>query len=251
VVVADDQPDAVQATFDERADEARPGTALVVARAELEPQDPAFASRRHTRRHQGGHADHPARFADLEVRGVEPQVRERGVGERTGAEALDLGVEAGAHPADLAPADPIDPQRPDEVVHPAGADAGDVRLLDDREQRPLGPPPRLEEARQVRAVADARDGQLDRPDPGVPAPLAIAVAVGQATLRVTLALGHPGQLADLGLHDRLGQDPDALAQDVDVTAGARLAQRLEQGHAVVGHRGVPPCRRFLSPKTRG
>lgn len=46
-----------------------------------------------------------------------------------------------------------------------------------REERPLGPPPGFEEVREVRAVAYPRDGQLDRPDPGVPAPVAIPVAL--------------------------------------------------------------------------
>lgn len=73
-----------------------------------------------------------------------------------------------------------------------------------------------------------------------PSSLAIAVAVGQAALRIALALGRPGQLADLGLHDRGGQDADALAQQVDVAVGAHLAQGLEQVHAGIGHRGVPP-----------
>jgi hypothetical protein len=60
-------------------------------------------------------------------------------------------------------------------------------------------------------------------------------------LRVALALGHPGELADLGLHDRLGQRAHALAQEVNITVGARLAQQLEQAHPVVGHRGVLIC----------
>jgi hypothetical protein len=34
--------------------------------------------------------------------------------------------------------------------------------------------------------------------------------------------------AHLGLHDRLGEEADTLAQDVDVTVGAHLAQGLEQ-----------------------
>jgi hypothetical protein len=62
--------------------------------------------------------------------------------------------------------------------------------------------------------------------------------VGLAVLGVTLALGDSGDLGHLGLHDLLGEQPDALAQDVDVATGAHLAEGLEQGHAVVGHRGV-------------
>ena len=152
--------------------------------------------------------------------------------------AATLGVEGRADPGHLAAAHALDAQGPDEVVDPARGDTGHVRLLDDREQGPLRPPARFEQAREVRAVAHARDSEVDRAHPGVPAPLAVPVAMREAALRVTLALGQPGELADLGLHDRLGQEPDALAQDVDLAIGAHLAQGLEQGHAVVGHRGV-------------
>jgi hypothetical protein len=44
VVVADDQADPVEAALDERADEAGPGAALVVARRQLEAQDPPLAA---------------------------------------------------------------------------------------------------------------------------------------------------------------------------------------------------------------
>ncbi len=64
-------------------------------------------------------------------------------------------------------------------------------------------------------------------------------------LGIALAVGHPGELGDLGLHDRLGEHPDPLTQEVDVAVGDRLAHGLEHGHPVLGHRGVPPCRRFL------
>jgi hypothetical protein len=43
VGVADDQADPGQTTFDERAQEARPGVALVVAGGQLEAQDPPLA----------------------------------------------------------------------------------------------------------------------------------------------------------------------------------------------------------------
>jgi hypothetical protein len=174
----------------------------------------------------------------FQVRGVEPEIRVPRVREGPAAERLDLAVEGRADPGDLALADALDAQGPDEVVHPAGADPGHVRLLDDREQGPLGPPPRLEQGREVRAVADARDRELDRADPGVPAPVAVSVAAGEAALGVPLAVGQPGELGDLGLHHRLGEHPHALAQEVGIPVGDRLAHRLEQRDPVLGHRGV-------------
>lgn len=92
-----------------------------------------------------------------------------------------LRVERGTHPGHLAPAEPLDAQGPDEVVEATGADPGDVRLLDDREQRALGPPPRVEQAGQVRPVTHPGDRQVDRANPRVPAPVAVPVAVRQTT----------------------------------------------------------------------
>ena len=87
---------------------------------------------------------------------------------------------------------------------------------------------------------------------GVPAPLAIAVPIGQAALRVAFTAGHAGELGHLGLHDRPGQDPDALAQAIGVALGDRLAHGLEHGHSVLGHRCLHPLgSSVLSPTTRG
>ncbi|MHB8460669.1 MAG: hypothetical protein ACYDAK_12460 [Candidatus Limnocylindrales bacterium] len=45
----------------------------------------------------------------------------------------------------------------------------------------------------------------------------------EAALRVALAVRDAGDLGHLGIHDRLGQDPDALEQDVDVAPGETFA----------------------------
>jgi len=130
-----------------------------------------------------------------------------------------LSVEGGADPGDLAAADAGDPEGFDEILDPAGADAGDVRLLDDGEERPLGPPARLEEAREVAAVADLGDREADRPHAGIPAPLAVPVAAREPSVGCPLAVGDSGQLGHLGLHRRLGEDPDPLAEEVGVALG--------------------------------
>jgi hypothetical protein len=44
--------------------------------------------------------------------------------------------------------------------------------------------------------------------------------------------------ADLGVHQRLGQHPHALAQEVDIAA-VGLAQQLHQFHGGHGHRDSP------------
>src|SRR6266852_9519481 len=184
MVVADDEPDTGQAALDERADERRPGRSLVVARGELEAEDPALPALGHPGRHERRHRHDPTTLADLDVRGVQPEIGIRLVAELPLTEGLDLGVERGADPADLALADRGDAERVDEILDPAGRHAQDIRLLDDREEGPLGAPPGLEQAREIRAVADPRDRQLKGAHPGVPAPIAVPVPTGQPVLRV-------------------------------------------------------------------
>ena len=77
VVVADDQAHAVEAAVDERTDERRPGRALVVAGRELDAEDPTLTAHGHAGRDQGRHRHDPAGLADLEIRRVEPDVRDR------------------------------------------------------------------------------------------------------------------------------------------------------------------------------
>ena len=93
-------------------------------------------------------------------------------------------------------------------------------------------PPRLQEAGEVRALAQLRDAQLDRAGAGLPVALPVAVALGQP-LRVLLAIGRPGQAADLHLHQPLGGKADHLPQQIGV--GGLLYERA-QVHDLVGHR---------------
>ena len=91
---------------------------------------------------------------------------------------MDLGVELFADAADLVLGDALDAQRFGEVVDRPGRDAVDVGLLDHREQRPLMPAPRLEQAREVAARPQLGDVELDGADPGVSFPLSVPVAMG-------------------------------------------------------------------------
>ena len=77
------------------------------------------------------------------------------------------------------------------------------------------------------------------------------VALGQAALGVALALGHAGELGDLGFHDRLGEDADALAQE---------GRHRPRQSPCAPSRARPSCPRpswcssvswVLSPATRG
>ncbi len=251
MVVADDEPDTTESALDEGADEGRPRRPFVVPRCELQAEDASFPVHAHAGGHERRHRDDPTTLADLQIGGIQPKIRIALVGERAGTEGLHLGVERGTHPADLALAHRGDAEGLDEILHPTGGHAGHVRLLDHREQGPLGPSSGLEQAGEVAAVTDPGDGQVDRAHPRVPASLAIAVAAGQAVFGVALTMGHAGDLGDLGFHDRLGQHPQALPQEIHVPITDRLAYRLEQRHPVLGHRVLLFVVGSLLPTTRG
>ncbi len=212
---------------------------------QLDCQHPALATHRDPDRDQRRHRHHPTCLTHLEVRGVEPQVRVRGVTQRPAAERLDLGVERRADAADLALADALDAQGADEVVDTPRGHARHVRLLDHGEQRALGSSPRLQQAREVRAVADSWDRELDGAHAGVPAPIAVPVATGEAALRIPLAMGEAGELGHLGLHHRLGEHPHALAQKILVALGDRLAHRVLARPSCPRPSRCSPCRRLL------
>jgi hypothetical protein len=211
----------------------------------------ALTGHGHAGRHERRHRDDPAGFTDLEIGRIEIDIGIGGLVERTPPEGLDLGVERRADPADFAAADAGDTQTLHEVVDPAGRDPKDVCLLDDRKQGSLGSPARFEQARKVVAVADARDRQIDRADTGVPASVSIAVAAREAAVGCSFALGHAGQFGYFGFHHALREQVDGLAQEVAVAFFDRLANAIEQSHAVVGHRGVPFVVGFSVPTTRG
>ena len=97
-----------------------------------------------------------------------------------------------AQPADLALGDAAHAHRLDQIVDRAGRDALDVGFLDHRGQRLLGHAARLQEAREVAALAQLGDAQLDRAGARLPDPVAVAVALGQP-LGALLAIGRAGQ----------------------------------------------------------
>ena len=147
---------------------------------------------------------------------------------------MTLLVDLLAQPRHLALGDAGHAHRLDQIVDRAGRDALDVGLLDHRGQRLLGHPARLQEAREVAALAQLRDAQLDRAGARLPDPVAIAVALVDP-LGAALAMGGAGQPLDLQLHQALGGEADHLAQQIGV--GALLQQRAKVHH-LVGHRWV-------------
>src|SRR6185437_14257637 len=118
---------------------------------------------------------------------------------------------------------------------------------DDRGQRPLGPPPVLQEAREVRPLAQLGDRQLDRPGPGVPLPPPVAVA-GVHPVRRDLAVPRVARDLDVGVHHPLGELPDHLPQHVRARRCQGLLElRAGNRHNVTyGHFALLRCSEITS-----
>ena len=149
----------------------------------------------------------------------------------------DLLVELLAEPADLALGDAVHPHGLNQIVDRAGRDALDIGLLHDRGERLLRHPARLEEAREIAALAQLGNAQLHRSGARLPIAVAVAVALRQTVGRA-FAMGRAGAALNVQLHQALGGKADHLAQKIGV--GGLFQKRLK-GHSLVGHRGFLGC----------
>ena len=212
---------------------------MVLGRTDIDAHHLTLTRGANADRDQNRHRDHTAVLPDLLEGGVQEEVWELAI-EAPGAEGVDLSVELLADPADLVLGDAFDAERLGEVVDCPRRDAVDVGLLDHREQRSLVPAPRFQEAREVGALAELRDLQLQGADAGVPFPLSIAIAVGGPAGRPLVRLG-ADQVGHLGAHQLLRQQLHAVAQKVRVRALLGLVEQVQQCHPETRHRGGPPC----------
>jgi site-specific DNA recombinase len=232
VGVADHQPHAARPAGDQPLQEGAPDGG-VLARADVQPQHLAHPVLAHAVGDHHRHRLHPVLPAHVLVARVEPHVGVRGV-QPPAAEGRDLLIEAGAQPADLALADADDARGLDQRLDPPRAHPLDVGRRHHGDQRLLRAPARLQPAREVAAGARLGDGQVERADPRVPSPRAVAVAVGPPLARPLVA-GRADLGADLGLHQFLHRPADQLAREVRLDV-LPLAQRLHGCHRVGGHR---------------
>jgi hypothetical protein len=180
--------------------------------------------------------------ADLHVGRVEPDIGPVAL-ERPIEEGLDPFVDLLAQPRHLALGHARAAHRPDQVVDRARRHALDIGFLDDGGQRLLRHPPRLEEAREVRALAQLGDAQFDHSGPRLPIPVAIAVALDEPVGRA-LAMPRPGPGAHLQLHQPFGGKADHLAQDIRVRG---LLHEGAKVHHLVGHWGFLGCVESRNP----
>ena len=230
VVIGDDELHAPQASVRKRAQERRPER-FGFRRAGGHAQHLAPPLRVHANSDYHSDRDDPARLARLQVRRVDPQIGP-GALDRPGEEGVHPLVDLRAQPRDLALRDTGRRHGFDEVVHGPGRDPMDIGLLDHGRKRLLGRAPRLEEGREVRAFAQLGDGEVDPACPGVPGPLAIAVAVIEP-LGAAHARWRAGQVFDLQCHQPFGRKGQHRAHKVGISV---LLDQVEKHHSVVGHR---------------
>ena len=157
--VGDDQLDAAQAAPRQLAQELRPDR-LGLGSADLHAQNLAPAVGVDADGDDDGDRDDASAAADLQVGGVDPQIGPIAF-DRPFEEGLHLAVDLLAQPRDLALGDAAHAHGLDQVVDRARRDALDVGLLDDGGERLLGHAARFQEAREVGALPELRDAQLD------------------------------------------------------------------------------------------
>jgi len=182
--------------------------------------------------------DDAAAFADLHRQRVGGHERE-GAGRAEGpvAEVLDELVEVGGHPGDLGLRQRVDPQRLDELVHAAGADAGEVAVRDHGDQRGLGSFAALEEPLgEVGALAELGDRDLDGADPGVQVTVAVAVALARAPRCRAAPLGADDGVG-IGRQERVDDRLQQRAHQIGAGFGQGFAEQAGRVDNVwCGHR---------------
>jgi hypothetical protein len=191
VGVGDTQLDAVQATGTQRAEELPPKR-LGLRLAHVHADDLTAARLVHAVGDHQRLVAHPTPPADPLDLGVHPQVRVAAF-QRPFAEDPDLLVQAAAQPGHLVLAQLVQAHLLHQPVDLARGHAVHIRFLHDRDQGLLGTSARLEEAREVAALPELGDRQLDAADPGIPLARPVAVAVGGALQAALPELGRPAR----------------------------------------------------------
>lgn len=229
VRVAHHQLHASQPTFDEASQECEPEVSVLATACVDAHQLAVAVVVEGVGDHHGVRGD-ASTLPDLQVGGVQPQI-EVAPRERTLTESLDLFVEPGTDSADFALREILHAHGLDEVLDLAGTDAVHVGLLDDTHERLLRPAPGLEEAREVGALPQLRDRQLERAHPRVPASASGAVALVTALIRA-LVFARANDVVDPHAHDLLDQGRKGLLQEIGISFAEDLADEVSNGHAV-------------------
>ena len=192
----------------------------------------------HPGRGQHVHVDDPTALADLHRQRIRRQERVGPLVERSGAEVGDLGVQLAGHHTDLGLAQPGDPELLDQLLHPPGRHPQQVAGGDHTDQGPLGPLPAFQQPlREIGALPQLRNRQLDRAGPGVEVAGPVAVA-GVGPLRAAGAVGGAARRVGLSPHQRLHEAAEHQTQHVGLGTLQVLGHQAGQVNSVVvgGHR---------------
>src|SRR4029077_11530578 len=198
--IRDHQLDPPQAVSRQALQKARP-EGFGLRRADVQPNDLASAIAVDCHSDYRGNRDDAAALALLQVGSVEPQIRPL-AGEWPVEESMDPLVDLLAHPENLRLANPRQPHRLHQIIAPPGRHAADPGLLDDCDQRLLRALAGFEKGREVAALPQLWDAQLQCSEPGVKSAVAVAVAPG-APLAAALVAPGADQPFDVALHQQL------------------------------------------------
>jgi len=151
-------------------------------------------------RDYGGERDDVAALALLQRSGVKPQLRHLPASGRSRNACTRSSISLHS----LETCDLLIPDSPilHQIVYPPGRHAADPGFLDHRDQRLLRGFAGFQKRREVAALPQLRDAQLQGAKPGVEGTVAVAVAPG-GPLAAALATPSADQPLDFGLHQQL------------------------------------------------
>ena len=187
----------------------------------------------------GGHGDYcgdwydPSALAHLQIGGVEPEIGPF-AGERAVQELADTFVDVLAQLRHRALRNAAQPHGLHQLIDATGRDTTDPRLLDDGHQRLFRGLARFEKAREVTALTQLGNPQVQRAQTGIESALSIPVTPRRA-FAAALVLASADQAFDIRLHDQLQDGLGNAAQKVSLIV---LGQKFGQVHVRLGHRGL-------------
>ena len=181
---------------------------------------PAIVRDRHS--DYRGHRNDATAVADFEIGGVQPQIGPLAL-QRAIEEGIDPLVDVLAELGNLALRDARQAHCLHQPVDAAGRHAADPGFLNDGHQCLLRGLARLEEGREVGALAQLGDAQAQWPEPGIERAVAVAIAVIEPIAGALVPTGADKPF-DIGLHQDLQHRFRDSSQEISFAA---LLQQLD------------------------
>lgn len=236
VGVGDDQAYSGQPAGGQRAQEGQPAGAVFV-RGDLQAEDFSAAVSVDTNRDQSVDIDRAAVFTDLDDQGVDPDERVGAGIQRPVTECLDLRVQVPGHLRHLALGQLFDAELLDQLFHSPGRDAKQITRRDHGHEGLFSATTVLQQpVREVTALPQLGDRQLDTARPGIPIPVPVAVTRVDP-LVAALAVPGPAQRISLGRHQHVGEGLHHRPQQIRARRLQMLAQQPSDVQTLFcGHR---------------